>query len=904
MVAHEKSPDALVPLSVVETIEAASKHSWLNATIGYTTNIRASNDPAKGSLWSDHYSECTVADALEAIADPPESRAAAVAAIRKMADGGDEQEAAKKKLPAVIFAGRIEGDRRIEDYFVDHTGLAFFDYEPDSKEACDAAELRDELFADERICAAWVSSSGLGVHGLVRFTSAPMSKQQHTDTYQAAAEAIALDHAGHFDATSDRVRAAFLSHDPDLRFRPNSTAMRLAAERVDTDDSPSASTQAATQDDGYVQPPLADRVAGSIKAIRQGLIGGPYSAGNGTYQSASGITWALSQYVAGDVTVKRVWLDRLESDGRFPTAADRENFARKWDDGQGLQKWGPGAWVNLVKQHVGKGDNPLPKGRRRQLTFGDDKAAYAAIQRGDARERAAALDHLRKGIEARDELTDIVDAAQGEIDRVQRKAQSELRKIEGKLAQAKRDEGLEAQFDRALGQRTTAMAAARVKAVAGITAIRDELMTEKQGLIESLAGPNPTPAALRRAEQKAAELLGDRTERVDAALRRATFLTPTTGDAVAEHRSNLDDLWAEHDDAAHTGSSWERYRRETRPVEWILDGWIPKGTVTILAGAGGVGKSRLVLQLAMGVSVRQSAWGVPPLPLRTKGKGVRVRTLKHRRTRRPLLTCIVNAEDSQDIAAWRIRQIAKTFDKIRADDREPEITTATNNGLGGLADGLGRVDFYQARGALWGPRKGGSEHIETAGELTALGQQVRDYCEQMGVGLLVLDPLANLYSSSENSRAHVAAFLRSWGAWAQRNNVAVLLIAHPPKSGADFSGSSSWAGAARAGMTMRMRWVMLEDGQYTALEGGPTKQQMESDERECRRVPVLELAKRNHSMRQAPIWLVTNHGMGIWAADVATAFDAVKRGGKAKDADHERNGTAGHTDESVPDFAQ
>ena len=40
--------------------------------------------------------------------------------------------------------------------------------------------------------------------------------------------------------------------------------------------------------------------------------------------------------------------------------------------------------------------------------------------------------------------------------------------------------------------------------------------------------------------------------------------------------------------------------------------------------------------------------------------------------------------------------------------------------------------------------------------------------------------------------------MADWSAWAQRTGCAVLLIAHPPKSEADYSGSTDWHAASRA----------------------------------------------------------------------------------------------------------
>ena len=41
------------------------------------------------------------------------------------------------------------------------------------------------------------------------------------------------------------------------------------------------------------------------------------------------------------------------------------------------------------------------------------------------------------------------------------------------------------------------------------------------------------------------------------------------------------------------------------PRRWLVDGWIPMGAVTMLAGDGGVGKSLLAMQLATACAIGQ-----------------------------------------------------------------------------------------------------------------------------------------------------------------------------------------------------------------------------------------------------------------------------------------------------------
>ena len=82
--------------------------------------------------------------------------------------------------------------------------------------------------------------------------------------------------------------------------------------------------------------------------------------------------------------------------------------------------------------------------------------------------------------------------------------------------------------------------------------------------------------------------------------------------------------------------------------------------------------------------------------------------------------------------------------------------------------------------------------------ITEAGQELRRDCEELGARLLVLDPLAAAYAGDENARGLVRAFVSDWDAWGRANDCAVQLVAHPPKSGSFYAGSTDWQGAVRS----------------------------------------------------------------------------------------------------------
>ena len=61
------------------------------------------------------------------------------------------------------------------------------------------------------------------------------------------------------------------------------------------------------------------------------------------------------------------------------------------------------------------------------------------------------------------------------------------------------------------------------------------------------------------------------------------------------------------------------------PRRWLVEDWLPAGRVTLLAGQGGVGKSRLALQLAAGIASGGGRLEGPTTPARAAAGSRRLR---------------------------------------------------------------------------------------------------------------------------------------------------------------------------------------------------------------------------------------------------------------------------------------
>ena len=229
-------------------------------------------------------------------------------------------------------------------------------------------------------------------------------------------------------------------------------------------------------------------------------------------------------------------------------------------------------------------------------------------------------------------------------------------------------------------------------------------------------------------------------------------------------RAILDSATIEPGEPANVVREWSA---PPRPREWLIPDFLPAGRLGLLAGSGGIGKSRLALQLAAAIASGIADWlpGGPRLTLSD-----------------PATAVYWTAEDEPAEVSRRLRQIGGVRDSA---------TQALHGLVERVEDRLHVVDGA-GRGPLWEPMGSGP-----LGRLSETGAWLRAYSERHGPRLLVLDSLAATYAGNENDRVAVRQFAADWDAWGRRRGCAVMLIGHPPKSMAPFSGSTDWQAAVR-----------------------------------------------------------------------------------------------------------
>ena len=227
---------------------------------------------------------------------------------------------------------------------------------------------------------------------------------------------------------------------------------------------------------------------------------------------------------------------------------------------------------------------------------------------------------------------------------------------------------------------------------------------------------------------------------------------------------------------------------DPEPPAWLVRDWLPAGRVAFLSGRGGVGKSRLALQLAAAVATGQD------------GPCAGIRWLPGTDGRNGLLTArggpvvLATWEDDPHTIGWRLASIRGAL---------PGIDAAR------VRDRLHLVDCA-ALGPLWRAAPG-----EAWADLTPTGERLRSLARERQAALLIVDPLAAAFAANENDRGVVRDFMAGWDAWARETGCAVLLVSHPAKAtageGADYSGSTDWRNAARAAWLLSMRPVPGEE---------------------------------------------------------------------------------------------
>ena len=174
---------------------------------------------------------------------------------------------------------------------------------------------------------------------------------------------------------------------------------------------------------------------------------------------------------------------------------------------------------------------------------------------------------------------------------------------------------------------------------------------------------------------------------------------------------------------------------------WLVENWLPRNCVAMLTGDGGVGKSRLALQLAWSLSGEGRWLGeAGQMPGNGADYGMGFEPLG------PSTIVYATWEDSPEQIRGRLYWLEQA---------------------GKVGDGHNfKIADMRARGHLWAS----TQHNAVPG-LTPAGETLRQAAEQHNARLLVVDTLGVANGASEIDRAQVGAFFRGLGSVGRRERL-------------------------------------------------------------------------------------------------------------------------------------
>lgn len=201
---------------------------------------------------------------------------------------------------------------------------------------------------------------------------------------------------------------------------------------------------------------------------------------------------------------------------------------------------------------------------------------------------------------------------------------------------------------------------------------------------------------------------------------------------------------------------WRALERQELPErQWAIEHWLGMGYVTLLAGAGGTGKTLIAQTLGSCVALGHEYLDCVPAK------------------RRVLMWA---CEDDHD-ELWRRQWAIAKWLAVPLSEFDDRFLIHSYDGQEVALAGLS------------------NQRLVSTPMLRELREQIGDY----KADVVLLDNVARLYAGSENDRHQVTSFISMLTAAAAPTKAAVLLLGHPGKAaGSEYSGSTAWEGAVRA----------------------------------------------------------------------------------------------------------
>lgn len=228
--------------------------------------------------------------------------------------------------------------------------------------------------------------------------------------------------------------------------------------------------------------------------------------------------------------------------------------------------------------------------------------------------------------------------------------------------------------------------------------------------------------------------------------------------------------------------------RTVLPREWLVGDLIPHGTVSLLSGDGGLGKSLLMQQLMTAAATGRNWLG-----------------LKTRKCKAFGLFC---EDDNNEL--WR-RQIAICDSMSLSLEACFNMQWLSGDGIDPVLMEFGDSD---------------------AGKTTPMFDALMAYLESWEVELVIIDTAADTFAGNEISRIQVRNFInRALRVMAARLGATVILTSHPSRAGmldgTGLSGSTAWNNSVRSRVYLtrpdgernsNVRLLQMKKSNYGSME--------------------------------------------------------------------------------------
>ena len=254
------------------------------------------------------------------------------------------------------------------------------------------------------------------------------------------------------------------------------------------------------------------------------------------------------------------------------------------------------------------------------------------------------------------------------------------------------------------------------------------------------------------------------------------------------------------------------------PVSWLVEGWMPDATLSVLTGAGGAGKKAASLCSSQSRSRTGANHFIWPAngPVRITG------------TKAPELL----ATGPVVFAAWETRKLAWQ-NRLAAVCGHIEDEVAKLSGPTALHQ-------HATRGRFVGRRtRRTHKHGWRLARRRRCPAQLR--CRGQGPPACHRPSLPPPSSRTKMIAPWVRAFLSALDQWAEDHNCAILIISHPPKSDSVQSGSTDWRNGVQAVWTLETAQVKDKEGKKLVPTAGGER--------------ILRVDKLNEGAVPIPVYL-------------------------------------------------